>query len=418
MDCGIILAMKNLDEPLPNGAPTPDGEAYDPEDDLPASPEEIGYTRRPTEGVDAPIEKTEPEDTSAADESGPEELVSDAVSDEPPEIGEQDEGDLPSPEEISGSVDTPQPIGKKKRGRSRWLLITILGLFLLLLIAFISAFGGYRSGIALRQSAESTQVAAVIKQQYELGSQDLEEGNYYRAKQRLEYVLSLDPLYPEAADKLSAALFELSTTATPTPVPTPTLTPTPDTRADQEIFNQAQEYLRNSEWDNTIDTLLTLRKSNPDFMAVQVDGMLFIALRNRGRDKILLQQDLEGGIYDLTLAKRFGVLDAEAEGLLNWTQLYITGASFWEIDWGQAAFYFGQVAPNLPNLMDKSGLTAGERYRQSLIEYGYYLADQKMWCKSYEQFEIALSIAYDAQVEKDMNTAAERCAKAQETPSK
>ena len=156
-------------------------------------------------------------------------------------------------------------------------------------------------------------------------------------------------------------------------------------------------------------TLLTLRKSNPDFLAVQVDGMLFIALRNRGRDKIMLEQDLEGGIYDLTLAKKFGALDAEADGLLNWTQLYITGASFWEIDWGQAAYYFGQVAPHLPNLMDKSGITAGERYRQSLVGYGYQLAEQTKWCKSFKQFQLALSIAYDAQIEKDMNTVAERC---------
>jgi hypothetical protein len=139
--------------------------------------------------------------------------------------------------------------------------------------------------------------------------------------------------------------------------------------------------------------------------------MLFVALRNRGRDKILLEQDLEGGIYDLTLAKRFGILDSEADGLLTWTQLYITGASFWEIDWGQAAYYFGQVAPQLPNLMDKSGYTAGERYRLALIEYAYDLADQKKYCQAYEQLQIALSLGADAQVEQDMNRAAELCAK-------
>ena len=78
--------------------------------------------------------------------------------------------------------DKPEP-GKKKR-RSRWPLYTLLGLLGLVLIATASAYGGYRSGITLRQEAESTQLASTLKQQYDLGVQDLEDGNYFRARQR------------------------------------------------------------------------------------------------------------------------------------------------------------------------------------------------------------------------------------------
>ncbi len=322
-----------------------------------------------------------------------------------------------APEEAEGAaalpVDThPIDIGAKpKRKRFRWLLPTLLGILALALIAAISAFSGYQSGIGIREAAAGTQAAAMIQEQFVLGVQDLEQGQYFRARQRFEYVINLDSEFPGAQEKLAEALYHLNTTATPTLVPTATLTPTPDLRGVQELFDQASQHLANGEWTSAIESLLSLRQSDPAFRTVEVDGMLFLALRNRGRDKIIKEADLEGGIYDLTLAERFGLLDAEAQGLLTWTSLYITGASFWKIDWGQAASYFGQVAANLPHLMDKSGLTASQRYRTALIEYGYQLADQKQWCKSAEQFRLALDVAYDAETENNFNIAAGRCEK-------
>ena len=98
------------------------------------------------------------------------------------------------------------------------------------------------------------------------------------------------------------------------------------------------------DWTGAIDTLLLLRKNYPDYMAVKVDDMLFVALRNRGIDKIAQLHDLEGGNYDLTLAERFGPLDAEARNWRDWAELYIRGASFWDVDWAQSVYYFSQLA--------------------------------------------------------------------------
>lgn len=302
--------------------------------------------------------------------------------------------------------------GKKKR--SPGVVYTLIGILALLIIAGLSALSGYSSGINLRRNAESTQLAFAIDEQFQLGLQELEVGQYYRARQRFEYVIQIDPSYPGAMDKLSEVLLYLNTTATPTLVPTPTLTPTPDMRGVQELFDQSQQYLLDSDWDNAIETLLSLRKADPDFHTVEVDGMLFLALRNRGRDKIINQADLEGGIYDLTLASRFGLLDTEAKGILNWTTLYITGASFWEIDWGQAAYYFGQVAPHVPNLRDGSGLTAAQRYRTSLFNYAKLLAQAKRWCDAAQQLQIALSIASDPELEQAYADLSQRCAAQQE----
>lgn len=319
------------------------------------------------------------------------------------------------PSEVVDESVNEQPTGSPpKKKRSPAFVYTLLGVLALLIIAALSAFGGYTSGINQRQSAESTQVAQAVSDQFQLGIQELEDGQYYRARQRFEYVIQMDPAYPGAMDKLSEVLLYLNTTATPTLVPTPTLTPTPDMRGVQEMFDQSQQYLLDSDWNNAFETLLALRKADPDFHTVEVDGMLFLTLRNRGRDKIINQADLEGGIYDLTLASRFGLLDTEAEGILNWTTLYITGASFWEIDWGQAAYYFSQVAPHVPNLRDGSGLTAAQRYRTSLFNYSKLLAQQKRWCDAASQLEIALSIASDPELEQAYADVAQRCAAQQE----
>jgi tetratricopeptide (TPR) repeat protein len=309
----------------------------------------------------------------------------------------------------------PPPIrrpGAAKRPRSKglpWFFFPLSGLAILLLVFVLSGFGGYASGIGLRKSAEMTQSAHAVAEQFQLGLQDMEQGAYARARQRFEYVIQLDPNYPGVTEKLADVLLALNTTATPTLLPTQTVTPTPDTRDNEQLFDQAQQALAGSDWTTAIDELLALRKTDAAFRAVEVDGMLFLALRNRGRDKILKESDLEAGIYDLTLAAKFGPLDAEAQGLLNWSGLYITGASFWGIDWEQAVSYFSQVAPQLPNLMDGSRMTATERLRIALFEYGNVLAGNGQFCRAVKAYQDSLAIAPDPKVQQAGELAVKGC---------
>jgi hypothetical protein len=228
---------------------------------------------------------------------------------------------------------------------------------------------------------------------------DMEAKRYDLARQRFEYVIQVNPNYPGVTEQLALVLLEINTTATPTQKPTPTITATPDMRGVEELFVQAQIDLANMDWTNAINTLLSLRKADPNYQPVWVDDMLYVAYRNRGKDKILKDGDLEGGIYDLTQAEQIGPLDVDAKGYLTWSRLYITGASFWEIDWGQAVYYFAQVAPALPNLRDGSGWTATERYRIALIGYGDFLADNKDWCGARIQYELSLSLGTDELVQ-------------------
>lgn len=315
-------------------------------------------------------------------------------------------------DETPERISEEEPLQTKPRRRS-WAVYALLGVLLLALVAMASGFSGYRSGIAMRTSAEQTQVAASLQEQMRLAELEYSEGELYRSRQRLEYIISINSSYPGAEALLSEIIFEQNSTATPTPAPTPTITPTPDPRpqseASQDIFQEAQQLLSDSQWTEAIDTLLKLRKADPGYEMVKVDGMLFVALRNRGVDKILRQADLEGGIYDLALSEQFGPMDTEAQGFLNMASIYLTGASFWEINWGQAVNYFSQVQPHLPSLRDASLMTSTERYRIALIRYAEQLMDAEEYCAAREQLEIALTLGSDSEAEDALQEATRAC---------
>ncbi len=309
----------------------------------------------------------------------------------------------------------PEPAEAPRRSR-RWILWAVVAVFLLVLIAGGSAYAGYNSAIDQRTQYQSTQVAGEAANQYVLAQQDIALGSFDRARQRLEYIIQIDPNYPGVEEQLVSVLTQMRITATPTQAPTPTLTPTPDLRGRDDLFAQAQTMLAGRDWTGTIDTLLQLRKNFPDYMAVKVDDMLYVALRNRGIDKISQQRDLEGGNYDLTLAERFGPLDAEANNWREWADLYIRGASYWDVDWAQAVYYFSQVADAVPNLSDASGWTASKRYMDALLGYGDWLAGQGKWCDAQVQYDTYMSMLADPQVEPTAVFASDKCTQASAVP--
>lgn len=355
------------------------------------------------------MESTNQEDTQQiplGDETQPIPSKSDPVQG-------QNQGGSIGNAEIEGSVSSSEGNGSK-RGRSiSWPWLVTISLAALLLIAATSAFGGYLSGINERTNFEITQVAQQVSEQYQLGLEDFEAKRYELARQRFEYVIRLDPDYPGVTEQLALVLLEINTTATPTQVPTPTLTPTPDLRGVDELFSQSQILLADGKWTEAIETLLKLRKDEPDYQTIKVDSMLYVALRNRGVDRILREGDLEGGTYDLALAEKFGPLDIEASNMRIWADLYKTGSSFWGLDWGQAAYYFGQIVVVTPNLRDNTNMTAAERFRIASIKYGDVLAANKEWCLAQEQYEAAFTLGEDSAVQPTASWVTQKCSKSE-----
>jgi tetratricopeptide (TPR) repeat protein len=305
---------------------------------------------------------------------------------------------------------TRRPVTSKKRTWWKPLLIAICVVVALGLAAVGGTLAGYWSGMNSRQSAASEMNLVSAKEQYDLAVQDLTEGRYEVARQRLEYVLALDPNYSGATDRLAEALAVLYATATPSPLPpTVTVTPTRDPRPVQELYSHAQSLVAGGQWDQAIDALLALRQADPAHQTARVDGMLYISLRQRGVSKIWDQGNLGGGAYDLALAERFAPLDVQATSWRELARLYLFGSSFWGVIPEQAVFYFSQVAAAAPGLRDSSGITAAERYRQALVQYGDQLGGKGDWCSAQEQYELALAMGADVAIQEKRDNAALKC---------
>jgi tetratricopeptide (TPR) repeat protein len=287
--------------------------------------------------------------------------------------------------ETSESTQPNQPITPTtKSGRGRRFLFSALGVIVLLVIAIL---GGYSSGIGIRQANKSSVVMQQLGEQYQNALIDIQFGRYENAKQRLEWIIDNEPTFPGAQEKLTEVLV-LSNQ--PTPTMTPSLTPTPDFSGAQEAFTRAQQLIATQDWVGALQALDSMRKLDPNYEQSKVDGMYYFALRNYGYGLIVQQGNLEGGIYQLTLAERFGPLDRDSEGLRNGARYYLIGASFWELDWEQALSYFNQVAGY--GLWDGT-MTVSERIHIASMRYGDQLVEQGQFCDAVTQYQNAQAIA-------------------------
>ena len=321
-------------------------------------------------------------------------------------------------------MSQPHDIEKKKRNqkeflqrRSSWYLI---GILLFVLIVLVGAGLGIPRGISDRVRLAEAQASPKIQSQLDSARLDIEEGRFDVALGRLDWILEemapfmSDEELAEVGELYSQTLLQISLIGTPAPQPTPTpdepvITPTPDLRGEEDLFNTAWQHIVAESWDEAIQSLIALRQKNLDYKTIQVDGMLYVALRNRGAQKILVEGSLEPGIYDLTLAERFAPLDSAAEGYRTWTRLYLTGASYWGIDWAQVVYFFEQVYPALPNLRDGTNMTATERFRIGAIEYASQLAEAGEYCLAQEYFDKAFAIGGDPVVMPTAQWVAEVC---------
>lgn len=316
----------------------------------------------------------------------------------------------------NSSVDTEntQPIEPKKL-KPRRVIWYFVGVFIVLIGAAAGFYFGSQAAIANRTAEQEKAALNIATTQFQLGLRELEEGKYENAKKRFEYVIQLFPDFPGAQQKLTEVLFAQVNVATPTQIPSPTPQPTVDLRGEEELFNQIQLLASNEDWEGVINTIESLRQLNITYHAVDVDGYYYLALRNRGVKQILSEGNLEPGIYNLALAERFAPLDDEANNYRTWARYYLTGASFWGVDWARVVQVFGEIYPSLPNLRDSSGMTAQERYRMGLIKWGDLLMVQEDWCGAAEKYEMAFALGIDEQVAPTATAAYDECHRPKET---
>jgi len=283
------------------------------------------------------------------------------------------------PEETTQEIK-PKP-KKKLGGRIGKFFLNVL---ILLVIVALGIFGGYRSGIGIRQRAETELKSQQLSDQFSRALVDIQFGNYNAAQQRLEYILKLDPSFPGAMEKLTEVMV-LSNVPTATPVVSPTPELIVDDTNYEALLAQAKQLVSAGQWQNALTVLDTMRAKDSSFHTVEVDGMYYFSLRNWGVD-LIKAGNLEGGIYELTLAERFGPLDNTARVLRDSARAYINAASFWELDWKTASEAFGQL--NGSGIWDGT-MTATDRYRIATMRYADELFAQEKFCEAYDQYQAA-----------------------------
>ena len=285
------------------------------------------------------------------------------------------------------SQEETQPIRtvRKRPGRGwtsrRWWLILIL---LVVAVMTTAVLTGYASGLKRREQLNTEEVSQVAKQQFDRAIEELLAGNLEVARQRFEYVLSLDPNYPGAAEFLGDVLTSLNQpTPTASPASSPTPTETPDFTSYDSTFASAQSAFTRGDWSSTLDILIRLRGGDPNFRLAEVNQLMAGALRNRGMDK-LFAGDLEQGIYDLTLAQRFGPLDSQAVSWMRSAEFYIFANSYFGLDWALATENFAQMCT--ANIWG-----ACVKYGQAAREYAGVLAADGDPCSAQTYYDIGYS---------------------------
>jgi tetratricopeptide (TPR) repeat protein len=310
--------------------------------------------------------------------------------------------------ENPGSTQPNIPI-KKRSTRGRTFLFNALGLIVILVLAILA---GYGAAMTIRTDAENSGRAQELGDQFQYALVDIEFGRYANARQRLEYIIDKDPSFPGAQEKLTEVLV-LSNA--PTVTPTASLVPTPDFTGAEQAFLQAQQLVAAQDWPGALGALDQIRKLDATYKTSQVDGMYYFALRNYGYNLVVKEGNLEGGIYQFTLAERFGPLDRDAAGLREGARYYLIGASFWELDWQKALSYFTQAAGY--NFWDGTFTTA-QRLHYAYMRYGDQLYEGGDPCGAVPQYEAAEAIAaLDEAAGRGYSQSYQECYPATEVPT-
>lgn len=284
---------------------------------------------------------------------------------------------------------------------------SVPGAFLILALSLTSilalaALAGFYVGNSDRDRVAATSQAAELARQYQRGLDDLTAGRPSLAIQRFKFILSLEPNYPGAADRLAEAQTALppSTAATVTPLPSPTLSITIGPETARVLFQEAQTAFDKKQWDQALQKIGALRVIDPQYDRAAVRNILFNSLRNRGIDYINAGK-LELGLADLDQAAKLGALDTEAQQYQQWAAIYIAGVSYWGLNWPRTIETFELLYTIAPYFRDTI-----TRLRDAHLSYARQLEALGNPCEAVIQYAAALEIQFDQPVE-DRRLAAE-----------
>jgi len=302
---------------------------------------------------------------------------------------------------LAGDTTAAGPAAGRKP-RRRVLIAFLIYLLALLTVGAIAFTQGRRTNA--EQGAQ--QLSQALFEQFGLGVADLDAGRYEIARQRFEQIIRYDPTYPGAEDMLVEALVHLNV---PTLTPTSAPTSTPDPSPPQDLYAQAEAAIASGDWTLAIDKLLALRAKDSSYRSVDVDGLMYIALRNRGM-QLIAAGEMEEGLYNMSLAERFGPLDRDALFRQSLARQYLLANSYIGLNPGRAAELFGPLCDQ--------GATVDScpKYADAAREYGDQLWNAGDPCAANEMYTNSLQAYRYPDLEPTADFASRACKKASQPP--
>ncbi|MRR30584.1 hypothetical protein EG834_09745, partial [bacterium] len=307
----------------------------------------------------------------------------------------------PSESEIESLFASDEPVQPEteikpvKIRRAKWVW---LGILILLIITAVGAGIGYTTAIQARKAAETNQRLELATTSFVKAERDIANGDLQMASQRLQYIMTIYPDYPGLEDKLKEVLTAIAlanpdASAAPQPTPDAAFTPvaTKDTSEVSILLPQAQNQFNSNDWKGLLDTINKIRDIDPSYEALTVDGLYFYALRNNGMAKIN-GGHLEVGLYYLAMAASIAPLDQDALSLASMARMYLDAESYFGIDYYKSTELLAEVARQVPNMLDVSGVSAKQRYVESMVGIGDLLMKNLDYCNAGIQYDAAKNI--------------------------
>jgi tetratricopeptide (TPR) repeat protein len=308
-----------------------------------------------------------------------------------------------------GSVDRREESESRKFRRS--VLLAAIAICVILTALLVAGLGGAVAGQNERRLQATETTRADISLQYQLGLADLSAGNYTMAEQRFEWILQLDPQYPGAAERLAEARQAMSQGTLPPVTSTPSPLPPSDTASLDDLFAEAEQYVADRQWEAAISRLEAVQARDRTYREVDVKELLYQALSTLGL--IYVRGDrLEEGVVLLEQARTIRPLDDQAEGELLLANLYITGLTYWNLNWPIAVDNLEAVYAVAPAYRD-----VFDRLVQAHVLFGDQLVEIGTPCEAAEQYEASLVYQFDAEVNDKYEQAAYNCLNPSPTPT-
>jgi len=266
------------------------------------------------------------------------------------------------------------------------------------------AYFGYRVGVRQSAAAAATALADETQLQYSLAAQDMEIGQPGVAVQRLEHILKVNPDFPGAMQMLVKAREATGGVGFRAARPTAILVPAEEPLSVEEIYHLLVGTYEQGKWSEAVRWASALKAAAGQHRSTNVDSMLFVSLRNRGIERID-SGVLELGLTDLEHAEKILTLDDVALQRRRWASLYLSGLTFWDLNWQLAIDNLDILNQIAPNFLDTRSLLL-----EAYITYGAALLQSQDACLARPQFAAALAMDVNAHTEQQLDAAQKSCA--------